>query len=128
MKFLQSLLLKAIQTTTARINGLLAIVDQAQEQILTIRDIIDHLEQDVRNDRLFFNDIMTLITFWKQPTASFSEIQFRVKLITLSAKHLKVGNLPEIEALNRRMSVLQFAMNVNSVRLVQIRNEFAFSN
>lgn len=76
MLFLQRLILSAIAKTTARMNGLLTINDAAQEQILTIRDIVDNLEEDVRTDRPFYNDVVKLITWWKQPQASLSEIQF----------------------------------------------------
>lgn len=125
MLFLQNLLISAIEKVTARLNGLLHVTNGAQEQILTIRDIMDNLEEDVRTNRLFYNDVVKLITFWKQPQASFSEMQFRARLIELSAKHLKVTNLPELAAMKLRLSEVKFAIDVNTIRLAGIRAEFS---
>lgn len=124
MKFLQRLVLSAIAKTTARMNGLLSVINGAQEQILTIRDIMDHLEEDVRVSRPFYNDVVKLITWWKQPQTSLAEIQFRVKLINLAVKHAKLVAVPELQVMKLRLVEVEFAVNVNTIRLAGIRSEF----
>lgn len=122
--FWNSFTLLSAKMIACRINGIKSISEDANDKCNDIREIIDELEYDVTQDRPFYNDVVTLCDYWKNLSTILNRLEFRIKLVVLAARCLKITKHSVICDLQSNFSKLKLEMTIIDTKLSKIRSEF----